>query len=434
MALASAGPFIFMYLQRRAENILLRDQRRYQNTLRQISATLTLIKDLDKLLKLIVLRSARAVKVDFACIYLADDRQSKFIQKYLYTIKGFFLDLPKEIPYNSELISYIKKRNQPLFSEELSPEIKRDFNLVNSLIIPSFLGERFLGFLILGPKSKGIIYTQDDINVFGILANQLALAIENTQFLKEFEELQAKLRQAEKLEGIAQMMSSLNHELKNIFNKISLPIQLILIGDIDINNKEEVEENLKRINKAVELGNEILNYVNSYRDKSKSERIEYKSLSDVLDKVITSFKERFKEANIKCIKNIPSDLPLIQAKETFDELFINVLANSYFSLIDKPENEERLIEIDAFLFNDKIEIKIADTGRDITKTGYSVIKESLFKERAKVGGINLFLAYLITHEHKGKLTLEPNEKGGTTFIIDIPLNQEGEGVRELISD
>ncbi|MDP2922611.1 MAG: histidine kinase N-terminal 7TM domain-containing protein, partial [Candidatus Omnitrophota bacterium] len=48
--LATAGPFIYLYIQRRAEDRLLREQRRYQSTLRQASIGMTRIRDLQKLL------------------------------------------------------------------------------------------------------------------------------------------------------------------------------------------------------------------------------------------------------------------------------------------------------------------------------------------------------------------------------------------------
>jgi MFS family permease len=81
VTLATLGPFIYTYLRRRAEDVILKDQRRYQEVMRQLSSTITLIKDLDRLLKLVVLRVARAVRVDFACIYLAEENSHRLVLK-----------------------------------------------------------------------------------------------------------------------------------------------------------------------------------------------------------------------------------------------------------------------------------------------------------------------------------------------------------------
>ena len=62
--------------------------------------------------------------------------------------------------------------------------------LTASVIIPSFLEDRFIGFFVLGDKISGQIYTPEDLNVFQVLASQAALAIENAQFYEEAKEMQ----------------------------------------------------------------------------------------------------------------------------------------------------------------------------------------------------------------------------------------------------
>ncbi|MBU0503879.1 MAG: hypothetical protein KKG43_05755, partial [Candidatus Omnitrophica bacterium] len=51
--LATIGPFIYIYLNRKAEEALLREQKRYQNTLKQASIGMTRIRNLKRLLELI---------------------------------------------------------------------------------------------------------------------------------------------------------------------------------------------------------------------------------------------------------------------------------------------------------------------------------------------------------------------------------------------
>ena len=424
--LATTGPFIFQHLRKKAEDMLLKDQRRYQEALIELSANLTLIKKLDRLLKFIVLNVTKAVKVEFVCIYIDGRNTDKLIQRFPYTTVGFFPHFPLEIPYNSNSISYISKFKKPIFAEELPEEIKKELNLRAGIIIPSFVRQRILGFLVMGPKSSGAMYSPEDVMVFRILSAQVGLAIENTQFIKEYEEVQAKLREAEKLKGIAQLMHSLNHELLNLFNKMSMPIQLIMMGDIDLNDKVNFENTLKTINDAMETSIEILGFISTYRNKSKSQESKATKIEEAINNAVNHFSKRFQEANIQIIKNMQPDLPAIQAKETFGELFINILANSYFALIDKTQGE-RLIEIQAKLSEDKntTQIRMSDTGPDMTKSTYMCDKDSPFKERGKIGGVNFGLAYLITNQHDGTLMVESYEKGGTTFTIEIPIKQKG---------
>lgn len=50
---------------------------------------------------------------------------------------------------------------------------------------------------------------------------------------------------------------------------------------------------------------------------------------------------------------------------------------------------------------------------------------SPFKERGKLGGVNLGIAYLIANQHEATIKIASYEKGGTTFIVNIPITQKG---------
>ena len=59
------GSFIYLYVQKRAEDRLLQEQRRYQATLRQASAGMGKIKDLKKLLNMIVYVLTHAIQIEY---------------------------------------------------------------------------------------------------------------------------------------------------------------------------------------------------------------------------------------------------------------------------------------------------------------------------------------------------------------------------------
>ena len=92
------------------------------------------------------------------------------------------------IPQDHPLIEYLLKTQEPLLledidfviGEELSQkEIKSFFDRLKiQLIIPSMTERNILGFLALGSKPDNQVFTDDDINVFKILAHQASLAIE----------------------------------------------------------------------------------------------------------------------------------------------------------------------------------------------------------------------------------------------------------------
>ncbi len=76
---ASVGPSIYLFLQRRAHEVLLAAQRRYQQTLIQASSGMGHIKDLRKLVKLIARIVMRSLKPEHCAVYVLDKSSGKYI-------------------------------------------------------------------------------------------------------------------------------------------------------------------------------------------------------------------------------------------------------------------------------------------------------------------------------------------------------------------
>jgi len=450
--LASAGPFIFMHFRRRTEDLLLKDQRRYQDSLRRVSATLTLIKNLERLLKFIVLRVARAVRVDFACIYIASD--SKLVQKYPYTIKGFFPDLPAELSYNSELVSFLMIKRRPVFSEELSEKIRREFDLTG-LIIPSFVRGRLLGFLILGPKSSGLIYTEEDTNIFGILANQLALAIENSAFIEESQKTQAQLFAAEQMASMGTMAGGMTHQINNRFHAIGMAtsdsIDTLNLLNLEQSSKEELKTtlkemryNLERIQENTKHGGKIVNdFLNfSQPDRLQKEAKEF-NLREPLERAIEMARIKTAFAEDLITKEIPNNLPKIQGNFVLiQDAYFNLLDNALDALTQRknvienkktPEPESGYkgkILIKMFKQNTNLITQIKDNGIGMNEEAKKKVFVPFFTTKAttvKGTGLGLFVIQKIIEAHQGTISVESEYGKGTSFTITLPITKKKEG-------
>ena len=227
--LATSGPYIYLYLQRRAENALLRHQRQYQSALRELSKTMTRIRDLDKLVEAIVSTIINTVKVSSIAIFLKDEEYQSF------KLKAYHPKEPKSlfkefISLDNTIISKLSSERRPLLSEEI-PSVK-DFCPNAGLILPCFEEDSLLCFIVLGAKPNGQIYTQDDTAVFEILSYSTALAIENCLFWKQIEDRQRKTR----LQEMDTYSYSLAHEIDNPMTIIlgNSDLLKILIKDLGI--------------------------------------------------------------------------------------------------------------------------------------------------------------------------------------------------------
>ena len=449
---ASVGPFVYQYLKRRTDEILLKEQRRYQSILRQLSASMIQIKDMDKLLKLIVYRVARVVSVEFACIYIGDTSENKLLLKFPYTTKGFFPDFPQEMALtcSCELCAYIKKKHRPVFSEELSDEIKKKFRFRSGIIIPSFVRDKLLGFLIMGPKVSGGVYTPDDAIAFEVLANQAALAIENAEFITESQKTQAQLFAAERMSSMGAMAGGMSHQINNRFHAILMATSDTLdsLKFIDMNScpKEQkdflacVQHALERIEENAQHGGKIVNdFLNfSQPDRLQKQAKEF-TLTEPLARAIemARIKTSFPEDTIE--KYIPENLPLFQGDFV---LIQDVLFNTIDNAVDAMKRKEQMIKakqlplspdykgkiiIRMHSDDSHIQIQIQDNGIGMNDEAKKKLFVPFFTTKAtasKGTGLGLFVIEKIISAHKGTIRIDSEYGQGTSFIINLPITQK----------
>ena len=130
-ALATVGPFIYIYLQRMAEETLLREQRRYQESLKQASVGMTRIRNLRKLLDLITHIVTKTVRISYAAIYLYSEETNEYVLQVSRDKDR--TPIPK-LNSDNPLISWLIQKREPLIYEE----IKRQMEDTKTLLINSW--------------------------------------------------------------------------------------------------------------------------------------------------------------------------------------------------------------------------------------------------------------------------------------------------------
>ena len=99
------------------------------------------------------------------------------------------------------------------------------------------------------------------------------------------------------------------------------------------------------------------------------------------------------------------------------QVFINLLSNSNESI-----DNEGVITIVTAIENDKIIVKIIDTGEGISPDDLKKVTDPFFTTKApgKGTGLGLSIVYNIIKEHQGQLEITSELGKGTTVIIELP--------------
>ncbi|MBU1147856.1 MAG: GAF domain-containing protein, partial [Candidatus Omnitrophica bacterium] len=231
--LASLGPFIYMTLQKRIESRLRSEEFKSHEALRRLSHNMLRFANLENLLKLIVHQLVKILKLKFAAIYLFDVKRGKYILKnYWRPIQQLdsAFEPTREFSKDSSLIKDLYMRRLPIVAEEVklfapkdsSPHIKELLSSLSHLransVIPSFLRNELIGFVVLSHKRTNAAFTQEDLNLLMVLSNEVGLAVENAQFHQKEKMV---LVQKSRREALADMAPGASHQFNNRLVAIS---------------------------------------------------------------------------------------------------------------------------------------------------------------------------------------------------------------------
>jgi len=414
--LATAGPFIYSYLRRRTENILLQEQNRYQRALKDFSSTLIFIRDIKELSDKVVTKIMHSVKLEFCAMYLK--RDSNF---FLQSKKAMDNpELPSIIETDSEFIISLKGKNSPVLGDYLP----RLGSVKLGLVLPLFLNQELYGLILLGSKTKDTIFTNTDEDVFSIVSNQISLALSEIYYFNQFqkateEKYKLGLEKA-RLESAFQISESYRHELGNVLNIISTSLaNLMFIGDY-VPSKEDIEQTRISISNNIKRAQKVFSAISKYNENSKSEFKEVK-LNKVLEEVVDEQKETISKSGIKLQIGMKDNIT-ISANNNFS-FALKYLLEGAIGAIEYTKPEDKLINIELTNVDTIAHLEISDTGQDVTT-------DKMYKgvgiERAKEGGILYFIARRIIFDHQGKFQMSSFNSGkGTSFIIELPLAKGG---------
>ena len=148
------------------------------------------------------------------------------------------------------------------------------------------------------------------------------------------------------------------------------------------------------------------------------------SLFDIINEVIDSHEDLFKEENVKIINTIKEDLPKVNVdKMRMRELFDNLITNA----VKFIENKAKLLSFDAYIYSDKyIIVSIKDNGIGVEEKHLKKIFEEFFKadpsRHEHSSGLGLSICKRIVEKHGGKIWAEsPGLGKGSTFKFALPI-------------
>ncbi|MFH2219562.1 MAG: ATP-binding protein [Pseudomonadota bacterium] len=225
--------------------------------------------------------------------------------------------------------------------------------------------------------------------------------------------LEEKLRRAEHLSSLGEMVAAVSHEIRNPLGIISSSAELLKKKMSNSNSINTIPDII--VEEAVRLNSIITDFLNFARPRTPN--LISCRVSEVLDKNITYLSSQIEERGHSIDKQYENDIPQIMAdSDMLYQAFLNILLNAMQAM---PPGGRIDVEIRSKA--DTIYICIGDEGEGIREDLFEKIWDPFFTTKEKGTGLGLGIVKNIIASHGGRIFIENRPTKGAVVTIELPL-------------
>lgn len=439
------------------DGIFNKDAYDYQKTIKYVSQMIVTVLDYDEITEHLMNAIVNAMRIDHCSLFLWSSPCSAYLHSATRR-KPNGSDDSTAIPKESALVNFMKKYRQTVMKKTLreripTPELQGVLSVMDTLkaeiALPMIFKSNLNGFIVLGEKLSGDLFTQNDLDLLETLSSQSALAIENarsykllndlnksleqkveerTQALKkaliEKEQTQEQLIRSESLAAIGQLVAGVAHELNNPLTSVTSLIQAT-IEDIRCWDKqtppgEDLIDDL--IFADAELGR-AKSIVTSLLGLSRQTQTytEAVNINSVIKDALRVIHNQYKHQDFDIVENYAVDLPKIYGNfANLGQVALNIIQNAIQAVIDRNGTVFLATRFDTETF--QVVFSCRDTGPGIPEAIRQNIFKPFFTTKAvgKGTGLGLYICHEIIQKHDGTITFEDAGGPGAGFEVRLP--------------
>ena len=267
---------------------------------------------------------------------------------------------------------------------------------------------------LLAVDAAAASLTSDARSIIGLLADQIAIAIDDSRLLEENLRLERELAERERLASLGRMAATVAHEIKNPLSAIKSIAQVMREDEA---LKVEYEHDLGLIVGETDRLSQSVTQLLSFARK-ESPAGQALSVDELLQSVVDLFRANAREQGIAldCEVKVEAQLTgrsVSAVRDALSNLLINALQAT-------PQGGK--VELMAVASNGDLLISVQDSGAGVPADLRERIWEPFFTTRQRGTGLGLAIVRKRVQEVGGSATLDAARNGrGALFLLRVPL-------------
>jgi len=320
---------------------------------------------------------------------------------------------------------------KPVVIDEVKGDEKTNPALVAAgiksyLSVPIKLDDKTLGVLFVHsnvPRAFG----DKQLRLLATFAGQAAIAIQNAQLyqelktqMKNLQDTQAQLMQAEKLAAIGRLAANIAHEINNPLTGI-LMASSVLAEEISLDDPKKSE--LEIIKKESLRARGIIRNLLDFTRQTEAKVVEV-DINKVVQGSVSLLRHAMDMKGVELIEHYSSEELKVSAdRSQMMQVFYNLINNALDAM---PQGGQLTITTRAK--DDSVLIEFRDTGVGIPQENMDKIFEPFFttKPEAKGTGLGLSISYNIVTAFGGTIKVKSRPGKGSSFIVSLPIAKQAQ--------
>ncbi len=354
-----------------------------------------------------------------ANIYLLDEGSSR-----MTAIAGggsARLDTEAREQLESGIVDWVFSEKKTVIIPDLD-SLMAEGNPRNFVIVPLLLRNAGIGIYLIHTTKAQQEFSNQDIQLLSVLANQAAAGVENWRAYGKLLEAhqrvkasEAQMIQAAKLAAIGELAASIVHEIKNPVQVLVLQMEVMARGTKIPNADQLFRAQVQRLN---DITKRLMNFARNVSDEVIMAPVD---VNKPIRDVVAMVEHEFRTDKIEMQLDLAPELPPVTGNANYlQQVFLNLAINARDAM---PRGGTISIESASTRYG--VTVRFADTGSGIAPEHREKLFQPFFttKGEGKGTGLGLAICKKIVDQHQGTIRVDSQADRGTTFTMFFPFRR-----------